>query len=197
MIKTYTISEAAEKLGLSVKTLQRWDREGKLVPNRTPSNRRYYTDEQLNNVKTLDIDVKDMVKILHGRYKLMEKYNLTMGNRNISGHVVYDYWKLQEDDDKFMANFDVMYMEEDNDEEVSTCNIVMNDEVDMVIITVSNEIPEDKRMKWLYSYMKKARANRGIVIAGYRWNMVDFDGKEYSLNFADRVDTKTFKKFLI
>jgi len=32
---------------LSVKTLQRWDREGKLKPLRTPSNRRQYTDDHI------------------------------------------------------------------------------------------------------------------------------------------------------
>ena len=48
MKNTYNISEAAELIGVSVKTLQRWDREGKLVASRTPSNRRYYTKNQLN-----------------------------------------------------------------------------------------------------------------------------------------------------
>ena len=31
MERTYNVSEAAEKIGVSVKTLQRWDRDGKLV----------------------------------------------------------------------------------------------------------------------------------------------------------------------
>ncbi len=43
----YTISEFAEKLGVTVHTLQRWDREGKIVAKRTVSNRRYYSDEDL------------------------------------------------------------------------------------------------------------------------------------------------------
>lgn len=50
MGKTYNIGEAAEKIGVSVKTLQRWDRDGKLVANRTQSNRRYYTEKQLNEI---------------------------------------------------------------------------------------------------------------------------------------------------
>lgn len=33
--------------GYAVKTLQRWDREKRLVPSRTPTNRRLYTDEHL------------------------------------------------------------------------------------------------------------------------------------------------------
>ena len=34
-------------LGVSVKTLQRWDKQGKLKAYRTPTDRRYYTDTQL------------------------------------------------------------------------------------------------------------------------------------------------------
>lgn len=33
-------------LGVSVKTLQRWDNEGKLIAKRSPKNRRYYTHKQ-------------------------------------------------------------------------------------------------------------------------------------------------------
>lgn len=54
MEKTYNVSEAAEKLRVSVKTLQRWDRDGKLVANRTPSNRRYYTEKQLSEILNVE-----------------------------------------------------------------------------------------------------------------------------------------------
>lgn len=36
--------ELAERLGVSVKTLQKWDRQGKLPAKRTVTNRRYYTE---------------------------------------------------------------------------------------------------------------------------------------------------------
>ncbi|WP_195932467.1 MerR family DNA-binding transcriptional regulator [Turicibacter sanguinis] len=39
----YKHKEFAEKLGVSVKTLQRWDNNGTLIVNRTLGNRRYYT----------------------------------------------------------------------------------------------------------------------------------------------------------
>ena len=42
--KTYIIF--AELIGVSVKTLQRWDREGILEVNRTPTDRRYYAYDQ-------------------------------------------------------------------------------------------------------------------------------------------------------
>ena len=41
----YRLNEFAKKINVSVSTLQRWDREGILKANRTPTNRRYYTDE--------------------------------------------------------------------------------------------------------------------------------------------------------
>lgn len=37
----------AEKLNVTVRTLQRWDNTGKLPAKRSPTNRRYYTDDQL------------------------------------------------------------------------------------------------------------------------------------------------------
>jgi putative resolvase len=43
----YTIGEFAKQVGVAVHTLQRWDREGRLRPKRTLSNRRYYTDEDV------------------------------------------------------------------------------------------------------------------------------------------------------
>lgn len=39
--------ELALKLGVSVKTRQRWDKSGKLPAKRTPTNQRYYTDDDL------------------------------------------------------------------------------------------------------------------------------------------------------
>lgn len=50
-MNTYNVAQFAEVIGVSVKTLQRWDRTGILVPaSRTPGNRRLYTQEQLNKV---------------------------------------------------------------------------------------------------------------------------------------------------
>lgn len=48
MENTIGIGQAARMLGITVKTLQRWEREGRLVPmTRTASNRRRYTESQL------------------------------------------------------------------------------------------------------------------------------------------------------
>jgi len=46
-----SVSAAAKYVGKAVKTLQRWDRSGRLKPTgRTPSNRRVYTIDQLNEI---------------------------------------------------------------------------------------------------------------------------------------------------
>lgn len=49
-MSTYTVRQFADRIGVSVKTLQRWDREGRLSPLRTPGNRRMYTDDHLQQV---------------------------------------------------------------------------------------------------------------------------------------------------
>src|SRR2546429_5405002 len=43
----YTPAAFAKRVGVSVKTLQKWDRMGVLPAKRTITNRRYYTDDDL------------------------------------------------------------------------------------------------------------------------------------------------------
>ena len=40
----YKPKEFADKINVTVNTLQRWDREGTLKADRSPTNRRFYTD---------------------------------------------------------------------------------------------------------------------------------------------------------
>lgn len=56
-ITNYKPKDFAELLGVSVKTLQRWDREGILKANRTPTERRYYTYEQYLQFKGTNVIV--------------------------------------------------------------------------------------------------------------------------------------------
>jgi len=46
----YTPSEFGKKIHVSVKTLQRWDRQGVLKAHRTTTNRRYYTASDLRSI---------------------------------------------------------------------------------------------------------------------------------------------------
>lgn len=59
----YKPKDFAELLNVSVKTLQRWDREGILIAKRTPTNRRYYTYDQYLQFKGIQTenDIRDTV----------------------------------------------------------------------------------------------------------------------------------------
>ena len=58
----YKIGEFSEKVGVSISTLQRWDRTNVLKSRRTPTNQRYYTDEDLNKVLNLETETKSKRK---------------------------------------------------------------------------------------------------------------------------------------
>ena len=60
-ITNYKPKDFAELLNVSVKTLQRWDREGILIAKRTPTDRRFYTEEQLQEyLKKSDKNAKSL-----------------------------------------------------------------------------------------------------------------------------------------
>lgn len=91
MEKIYNVTEFAEMIGKSVKTLQRWDREGILVAYRSPTKRRYYTHAQyLEYIGELDIS--DGANVVYARVystrqtaemeaqlKILEKYTTKEG----------------------------------------------------------------------------------------------------------------------
>ena len=58
----YKVGEFSEKVGVSISTLQRWDRTDVLKSRRTPTNQRYYTDEDLNKVLNLETETKSKRK---------------------------------------------------------------------------------------------------------------------------------------
>ena len=60
-ITNYKPKDFAELLNVSVKTLQRWDRDKILIAKRTPTDRRFYTEEQLREyLKKSDKNVKSL-----------------------------------------------------------------------------------------------------------------------------------------
>ena len=93
MEKLYTVTEFAEMIGKSVKTLQRWDREGILTAYRSPSKRRYYTHSQYleyigEGGDTLDnkvnviyarVSTKNQQDDLQNQLKFLQKYTLDNG----------------------------------------------------------------------------------------------------------------------
>ena len=58
----YKVGEFAKKVGVSISTLQRWDRTNVLKSRRTTTNQRYYTDEDLNKVLNLEAETKSKRK---------------------------------------------------------------------------------------------------------------------------------------
>jgi putative resolvase len=50
VMNTYRPNEFAKLIAKTTKTLQRWDREGILKSHRSPTNRRFYTHEQLSEI---------------------------------------------------------------------------------------------------------------------------------------------------
>ena len=66
-ITNYKPKDFAELLGVSVKTLQRWDREGTLNANRTPTDRRYYTYDQYLQFKGINIENDKRQVVIYAR----------------------------------------------------------------------------------------------------------------------------------
>ncbi len=66
-ITNYKPKEFAELLNVTVKTLQRWDREKTLVANRTPTNRRYYTYDQYLQFKGIGKDSDSRKIVIYTR----------------------------------------------------------------------------------------------------------------------------------
>ena len=66
-ITNYKPKDFAGLLGVSVKTLQRWDREGILKANRTPTDRRYYTYDQYLQFKGIHTENDDRQTVIYAR----------------------------------------------------------------------------------------------------------------------------------
>lgn len=50
MSKRYRIHEFAQRVGRSPQTIRRWEREGKLTPNRLPSGQRYFDEADVRSI---------------------------------------------------------------------------------------------------------------------------------------------------
>ena len=71
-ITNYKPKDFAELLGVSVKTLQRWDREGILKANRTPTDRRYYTYDQYLQFKGINTENDNRQIVIYARVSTIE-----------------------------------------------------------------------------------------------------------------------------
>lgn len=75
--------EFAEQVGVSVETLRRWDRTGKLPAKRTPSNHRYYTEEDLAVAKGLKPTVENRSIVVYCRVS-SQKQKSELANQKYS-----------------------------------------------------------------------------------------------------------------
>ena len=66
-ITNYKLKDFAELLGVFVKTLQRWDREGTLKANRIPTDRRYYTYDQYLQFKGISTEDDQRQVVIYAR----------------------------------------------------------------------------------------------------------------------------------
>ena len=73
-MKRYKVGEFAKLLNVTVKTLQNWDKQGTFKAYRTPTNQRFYTEEQLNQILNLS------------NSNQIEKQGLKIGYCRISTH---------------------------------------------------------------------------------------------------------------
>jgi putative resolvase len=69
MEKQYNITQMSHLLNVSVKTLQRWDRDGILIAQRSPTNRRFYTQQQYLEASGLSGQTKqkERKKVIYSR----------------------------------------------------------------------------------------------------------------------------------
>ena len=66
-VTNYKPKDFAELLGVSVKTLQRWDYDGVLKAYRTPTNRRYYTYDQYLQFKGIQTEADTREVVIYAR----------------------------------------------------------------------------------------------------------------------------------
>lgn len=91
-MKHYKTGEFAKLISVSNMTLNRWDKEGKLVAYRTPTNRRFYTEEQLQtylgntkeepkrkNVGYARVSTINQKSQLQNQKNFIEMYSLAQG----------------------------------------------------------------------------------------------------------------------
>ena len=84
-MKQYKVGEFAKLLNVTVKTLQNWDKQGTLKAYRTPTNQRFYTEEQLNQILNLS------------NSNQIEKQGLKIGYCRVSTHNQKSSLQNQED----------------------------------------------------------------------------------------------------
>lgn len=97
-MQIYKVNEMAQKLGVSIKTLQRWDNSGKFKAKRTPSGHRYYTEDQYLSYMGIELDKPKRKQIAYTRVSsrgqqtdLKNQINFIKNYTNHHGIVIDEY----------------------------------------------------------------------------------------------------------
>jgi predicted site-specific integrase-resolvase len=94
-IKNYTPKEFGELIRRSVKTLQRWDREGIFKAKRTAGDRRYYTHDQYLEHMGLSSDKQKGKKIIYFRVSSAnQKADLESQRKALEQFVIANGWEI-------------------------------------------------------------------------------------------------------
>lgn len=105
MGKIYKPKEFSKLIGLSVSSLQRLDREGILIANRTSTNRRYYTMKQYEEY--MGINKKENYISKNTTLEEIEKVFKDVLDGNVKSIYVEDNDKFKKIVEKLFSNYDV------------------------------------------------------------------------------------------
>lgn len=105
MEKIYKPKEFSKLIGLSVSSLQRLDREGILIANRTSTNRRYYTMKQYEEY--MGINKKENYISKNTKLEEIEKILNSILEGNLKTIYVEDNSKFKKIVEKLFSNYDV------------------------------------------------------------------------------------------
>jgi len=97
----YSVAQFAKQVGVSVKTLQRWDREGRLKAKRTVSGRRYYDEADLDTALNLPQRPAVRLTVAYCRVSSpaqrpdLQNQRAALESYAVSKHVIVDEWIME------------------------------------------------------------------------------------------------------
>ena len=157
-------NEFAELLNVTVRTLQRWDKEGILKANRTPTNRRYYTYSQY-----IDYKKKNLLE-----QKSSSSTKKTIGYARVSNHTNMRNLSSQVESIKKYANENRLKIDTISQDFGSGLNykregwnrlldLCISNEVDTILIT-----RKDRFVRFGYEWFESflSRFNVKIIVVG-------------------------------
>lgn len=104
MEKIYKPKNVAEILGVTAKTLINWDKSGKLKAYRTPTDRRYYKQHQIDEILGIK---RECIINKNTTLEEIEKILNSILEGNLKTIYVEDNGKLKKIVERLFSNYDV------------------------------------------------------------------------------------------